>query len=136
MKKFKLACISTLLLVGVAHANTPCNDFEVKVNNELAEDLNLSGATITGAQINPNSSQILTSKQVQVFRINGSSADVPMSGELIYNTLTIPNKTIIIRFSLNNENLHCHHRDTSPVNEYTVSHHRFPGSIDYSIVNK
>ncbi len=136
MNKLKLAFISTLLIAGIAQANTPCDGFEIKVKNELAEDLNLAAASIIGAQINPNTSLILNAKQEHVFTINGSAKDVPMSGELVYNTVTIPNKTVIIRFSLDNAHLSCHHRDTSPVNEYTVSNHRFPGSIDYSIVNK
>ncbi len=136
MNKIKLACISTLLIAGLSHANTPCNGFEIKVKNELAEDMKLAGASLVGAQITPNASQILGSKQEHVFTVNGTVEEIPMSGELVYNTVTVPNKSVIIRFSLNNSHLHCHHRDTSPVNEYTVSHHRFPGSIDYSIINK
>ncbi|MBA2657855.1 MAG: hypothetical protein H0U70_12875 [Tatlockia sp.] len=136
MNKFKLAFVSTLLIAGVAQANTPCDNFEVKVTNDLAEPLNLkNGASLNAGLISPNTPLVLGSKQQHIFTISGTS-DKPMDGELVYTTQSQPNKTVVLRFVLTNKHLHCHHRDTSPVSDYSVSNQRFPGSIDYSIINR
>lgn len=136
MNKLKLVCIASLLATGIAQASTPCDGFEIKVKNKLADDLLVTGIHLQGAEIQPGGIQKINANTEQVFTINSSAEAVPMTGNLVFHTISLPSKVVKIQFNLKNSGLICEHTDTSPDSDYSVEKTRLPGKVDYSISNK
>lgn len=136
MNKIKLACIASLLVAGIAQASTPCNGFELKIKNQLADDLLVTTIHLDGAELQPGGIQKVNAKSEQVFTVNASSDNVPMSGNLTFHTISLPSKTVKVQFDLVNSGLICEHTDRSPDSDYSVEKTRLPGKVNYTISNK
>lgn len=136
MNKLKLACIASLLATGMAQASNPCDSFEIRVKNNLADDLLVTHIQLQGAEIQPGGIQKINSKTEQVFTINNTLEAMPMQGDLVFHTISLPSKEVKIQFNLKNSGLICEHNDTSPEGDYSVEKTRLPGKVDYSIANK
>lgn len=136
MNKLKLACIASLLSAGIAHAAPSCDGFEIKIKNQLADDLLVTKIHLNGAEIQPGGIQKINGNSEQVFTINNSAEDVVMSGNLVFHTISLPSKEVKVRFDLKNTGLVCEHTDFSPEGDYAVEKTRLPGKVDYSIINK
>ena len=136
MNKIKLACLVSLLSTSIAYATTPCDGFEFKLKNNLADDLLVTTIQLHGADLQPGGIQKIASKTTQAFTVNSSKADVPMNGEFVFHTISLPVKTVKIQFDLKNVGLICEHSDHSPASDYSVEKTRLPGSVNYTISNK
>lgn len=136
MNKIKLLCLSTLLIGGVAAASTPCNGFEIKIKNHLLDDLLVSNIKLNGADIQPGGFQKLNSNEEQVFTVNNSMDDLPMTGDFVFHTISLPVREVKIHYSLKNSGLICEHEDRTTDNDYSVEKTRTPGKVTYSISNK
>lgn len=136
MNQFKMAALSTLLLSGVASADPACNGFQIKIKNNLAEDLLVSRINLTGADIQPGSFETLKAKSEQVFTVNGSNVDIGMDGEFALRTIALPSKSVKIRYSLANQGPVCEHTEYSPVSDYAVEKSRGVGEVTYNINNQ
>lgn len=136
MNKIKLACIASLLSSSFAYAASSCDGFEIKIKNNLADDLLATTIKLNGAEIQPGGIQKIDGKTSQVFTINSSVENVPMVGEFVFHTLSVPSKTVTIQYTLDNTSLFCEHTDKSPLSDYAVEKIRVPGSIHYLISNK
>ncbi|MBA3537552.1 MAG: hypothetical protein H0T84_13250 [Tatlockia sp.] len=135
MNKIKLVFLSSMLLSGVSFAAPACDSFEIKLKNNLADDLLVTHIKLDGAKIQPNIFEKLTSKTEQVFTVNGSDKNVPMTGEFTLHTISLPVKTVKISYTLNNGAV-CTHNDTSPLSDYAVDKKRKIGQVEYSISNR
>ena len=134
MKKIQLVYLATLIATGIAHASTPCNGFEFKVKNNLPDDLITINIQLNGAEIQPAGIQTLNSKSETVFRVNGSTEDRPMNGEFVFHTVSLPSKTVNIKFALYNRLFMCEHIDTSPNHsDYPLEKTRWPNKVNYTI---
>ena len=136
MNKIKLVCLASLLSTSFLYAATPCDGFELKINNNLADNLLVTTLKLSGAELQPGGIQKIDSKTAQVFTINSSSNDVPMVGEFTFHTISIPSRTVTIQFTLTNSSLFCEHTETSTSGDYSVEKNRLPGSVHYTISNK
>jgi hypothetical protein len=137
MNKLKLVCIASLLATGLsAYAVTPCNGFEIKIKNHLADDLLVTKSALIGAQLQPDGIQKISAKTEQVYTINNSAAGVAMKGNIILHTISVPTKEVKIQFDLQNGTLACKHRDNSPESDYTLTKVRLPGKVDYIVSNR
>lgn len=136
MNKIKIACIASLLSSSFAYATSSCDGFELKIKNNLADDLLVTTIKLNGAEIQPGAIQQIDRKTAQVFTINSSADNVPMVGEFVFHTLSIPSKTVTIQYNLENASLFCEHTDKSPLSDYSIEKTRFPGSVHYIISNK
>lgn len=137
MKNFKLVCCASLLATGVAEATVPCDGFEIKIKNQLADALLISQKQFDGAEISPGGIQKINAKTEQVFSVNKSTKDVPMIGEFTFHTMSVPLKTVTVKFDLKNGKMMCKHNDRTPTDgAYTVEKKRLPGKVEYTIVNK
>lgn len=137
MNKLNLVCIASLLATGIAQAaSIPCNGFEIKVKNHLAEDLLVTRIALHGAELQPGGIQKIDAKTEQAFTVNKSADGVAMKGDLVFHTISLPSKEVKIKFNLINSGLVCEHTDNSPESDYTVEKTRVPGSVDYTISNK
>lgn len=135
LNKIKLACLASLLSPCFVYAASPCDGFELKIKNNLADDLLVTTLRLHGAELQPGGIQKIDSKTAQVFTINSSIKDVPMTGEFVFHTISLPSKTVTIQFTLNNSSLFCEHSDTSPSGDYSIEKTRLPGSVNYIINN-
>jgi len=136
MNKIKLACLASLIVSGVAAANPSCDGFQIRLKNNLADDLLISKIKLSGAQIQPGTFENLKSKTEQVFTINGSAENVPMTGEFTLRTISIPSKTVKVKYTLENNLAACLHDDFSPAGDYALEKTRTTGEVQYSINNK
>ncbi len=136
MNKIKLACIVSLLSSSFAYAALPCDGFELKIKNNLVDDLLVTTIKLNGADLQPGGIQKVGGKTAQVFSVNSSSQNTPMTGEFVFHTITLPSRTVKIKFNLDNLNLVCKHTDLSPEGDYAVESTRLPGSVNYTINNK
>jgi hypothetical protein len=136
MNKIKLACLATCLIGGIAQASTPCDGFEINVQNKLADNLLVTTIKLNGADLQPGGIQKIDAGSKQAFTVNKSTDGVPMKGTLVFHTLSVPSKEVKINFDLDNSGLVCQHTDTSPDSDYSVEKTRLPGKADYTISNK
>jgi len=135
MKKIQMVCLASLLSTGIAHALTPCDGFEIKVKNNLTDNLLVSKIKLNGAEIQPAGLQQIDSKTETVFTVNASEANTPMKGELIFKTISLPSKNIHFNFDLSNQVLACLHTDHSTNDDYSIGITRLPGHVTYTIGN-
>ncbi|MBA3535410.1 MAG: hypothetical protein H0T84_02190 [Tatlockia sp.] len=136
MNKVKLACLGTLLATGIASAAPICDGLQIRLKNNLADDLLVTGIKLNGAEIQPGVLEKLPTKAEQVFSINASSKDVPMAGEFVLQTVSLPSKTVKIQYILENRDTFCEHTDGSPQGDYTVEKLRKSGEVQYTILDK
>lgn len=136
MNKYKALALSTLLISGIASAAPSCDGFQIKLKNNLADDLLVTKISLNGADIQPGGFEKLDANSEQVFTINQSNDNVPMNGEFTLRTLSLPSKTVKVRYSLENKTAFCEHTDNSPESDYTVEKTRSIGQVHYSITNK
>jgi len=137
MNKLKLACFATLLATGIAQASTPCDGFEIKIKNQLADDLLVTRIVLNGADIQPGGIQKIDGQATQVFTVGKSAENVPMQGDFVFHTISLPSKEVKVRFTLENSGLICEHTDIEVAdNDYSVEKTRLPGKVDYNIYNK
>lgn len=136
MNKIILGCLASVFATGIAQATTPCNGFEIKVKNHLAEDLLVSTIQLNGAEIQPGGIQKLDANGEQVFTVNNSQENVAMNGDLVFHTISLPSRVVKIKFDLNNLGLVCEHSDKSPEGDYSVEKTRLPGKVAYTITSK
>ncbi|WP_058534509.1 hypothetical protein [Legionella saoudiensis] len=136
MNKFKIAALSTLLLSGLASANPACDSFQLRIKNNLAEDLAITKISLTGAKIQPGHFEVLKAKTEQVFTVNSSNENVRMDGEFNFHTISLPSKSVKIRYSLINSGMTCEHKEYSPDLDYAVEKTRNIGEVSYTISNK
>ena len=136
MNKIKFACFVALLSSSFVYAAAPCNGFEIKIKNNLADDLLVTTLKLNGANVQPGGIQKIDGKTAQVFTVNSSAQNTPMIGEFVFHTISLPSKSVSINFSLENSSLICKHTDKSPAGDYSVEKTRLPGSINYTISNQ
>ena len=136
LNKIKLACIGSLLCSSFVYAASPCDGFELKIKNNLSDDLLVTTIKLNGAEIQPGGVQKIDGKTSQVFTINSSVENVPMNGEFVFHTLSLPIKTVTIQYSLENASLFCEHTEKSPQSDYSIEKTRLPGAVHYTISNK
>jgi len=136
MNKIKLACIASILATGLANA-APCDGFEIKVKNNLADDLLVTKLDLNGAQIQPGGLQKLSSHSEEVFTVSKSSKDADMIGNFVFRTVSLPSKTVNIQFDLHNSTGVCEHSDKEIPSDYNVDKTRILGKgVNYTINNK
>lgn len=134
--KIKLACFASLLFSGVISAATPCDGFELKIKNSLAEDILVTTINLNGAELQPGGIQKINSNNEQVFTVNNSAENVAMNGEFVFHTISLPSKSVKIQFDMKNLGLLCEHTDNTPSSDFEVSKTRLPGKVNYTISNK
>jgi len=134
--KIKLACLASLFAAGIANAADPqCNGFEIKIKNNLPDNLLIKKIIISGAEVQPNGLGQIDKQSQQTFTVYNSNPDTLMNGEFIFNTISLPTKEIALHFELQNKNLHCSHSDLTG-NEsggYPIDTSRGVGKVTYSI---
>lgn len=135
MNKIKLACMASFLAAGLAQAATPCDGFQIKVKNQLADNLVVTHIKLKNAVIQPRGIQKINGKSEQIFTVNRSTASLPMVGELVFHTISLPSKKVKISFDLTNSGLVCEHNDTSPDGDFSLEKTRLPGKVNYTITN-
>lgn len=136
MNKIKLACLAALFASNVASAATHCNGFDVKIKNDLADDLIVSSIRFQGADLIPGGVDKIGTKSQQVFTVSNSQAHIPINAEFVFHTLSIPSREVKINFVLKNKALVCAHTDNTPESDYNVTKTRLHGTVHYTINNK
>ena len=132
MQKIQISCLGLLFATGMISAAVPCNNFEILVRNKLPYPLMSTKVKLNGAEMNPKLLEI-DSKAEKGFIITGSNSKIPMTGELIFKTVSIPVTTVHIEFNLTNQVFLCEHSSKKTDNPFAVSHARGHNHVTYSI---
>ncbi|WP_419421263.1 hypothetical protein ACNVED_15450 (plasmid) [Legionella sp. D16C41] len=135
MKKVKLAILGAAFVPFIAFAH-PCDGFEIKLKNNLMEDLLITTIKLNGGKLTPNGIQKLDSRTEQVLTVNKSSTAGIMKGEIVFHTISLPTRTIAIKFNLMNDHLLCKHTNTTPKGDYTVTESTQSDKVNYTITYK
>ncbi|MBA4697237.1 MAG: hypothetical protein H2069_07615 [Legionella sp.] len=133
MNKLKLACLATCLVSGIASAAPSCDGFQLKLKNTLNEDLLVTTIKLDGAQIQPGLIEKLNANSEQVFTVNGSAENLPMVGEFRLHTISVPTKTLVIKYTMDNKTAMCEHTDQSEPTDMGIEKSRTVGGVEYLI---
>lgn len=133
MNKLKLAIFASIFASTIVSAGTACEGFQIRLKNNLADDLLVTSIKLQGANIQPGVFEKLNSRSEQVFTINQVSDSIPMNGEFTLRTLSLPSKTVKINYSLENNGAVCEHTDKSPASDYPLEKTRKLGEVQYAI---
>ncbi|HRD69229.1 MAG TPA: hypothetical protein PK657_03725 [Legionella sp.] len=136
MKSIKLISALYLLAINLVYASAPCDGFNITLENQLGDDLLVTRFNLDGAQLLPSNLQKLKRKSTQSFRVTHSDKGVPIFGEILFHTQSVPNKLIAIQFDLRNSRLICEHNDLSQVSSFSLKKARSPERIEYVISEK
>lgn len=123
---------SSLALATMANAN-PCDNFKIKLKNNLPHDLLIKTMTIEGAQIQPQGIQKIDPNSEGTFTVTNTIDSGPMRAVVTLNSISLPSKVFKVRFNLTNEGLICSHDEISREGDLTGTSTRLPGEISYSI---
>lgn len=136
MNSIKLTSIALILGLGSSLASAhPCDGFQVKVKNDLSDDLLASSIKLDNANISPGGIQKLDKKTEQTFTVNNSAENATMAGEFVFRTISLPSKKVSIKYTLENKGLICHINTIALDGDYFVSKTRLPGHNIYTIHN-
>lgn len=136
MKNLKTFGIVLGLVSSMTFASAPCTGFDIKLQNNLDENLQISSIKLQGAELNPTDFKQLNAKTDQIFTVNNSLDNVPMTGEFVLHTLSLPAKEVRIQYTLENSGLVCEHKDQSIDGNFSLDKTRLVGQVQYSINNK
>ncbi|CDZ76798.1 hypothetical protein BN59_01074 [Legionella massiliensis] len=135
MNKLKITLIASALWTSVVSAAPSCDGLIIRLRNNLLDDLLMTTNNLTGAAIQPKFFEKLKGKSEQILTINGTSEEVPMAGEIVLYTITLPSRVIKIQYTLENKLAYCEHTDKSIQSDYIVQKNRNIGEVQYSINN-
>ncbi|STX44229.1 Uncharacterised protein [Legionella donaldsonii] len=136
MNKIKLALFVSILVTEVVSASSSCDNFQIRLKNNLADDLWVTSINLKGAEIQPGAFEKLKRQSEQVFTINRTTQNLPMTGEFTLHTLSFPAKTVKIQYTLEDKVAFCEHTDNSPRGDYAAEKSRILGGVQYSINNQ
>ena len=134
MNKIKLACLTSLLAATVANAATPCDGFQIRIENNTIDSLIAKKIHLSGADIQSGGIEKANGKSSEIFTVSNSTDVVKMRGEMIFSTLENPSKTVKVKFTLTYDSLVCKHTDNSPKGGgLALQKTRVPGSVTYTL---
>ncbi|MFW2534407.1 MULTISPECIES: hypothetical protein [unclassified Legionella] len=136
MNKIKMTIFALSLVTGIASASSSCDGFQIRLKNNLADDLWVTSINLKGAEIQPGAFEKLKRQSEQVFTINRTTQNLPMTGEFTLHTLSFPAKTVKIQYTLEDKVAFCEHTDNSPRGDYAAEKSRILGGVQYSINNQ
>lgn len=133
VKRIGLASTLLLGLTGFAQANNVCSGFTIKLKNSLPDDFIINQINVTNAQIQPDQIEKLKSNSEQIFVINDAQKNKDIYGEMSLHSVSLPIKTIKIKFQLEDNKVFCGHNLTSSEGDYSVYQNRVAGGVAYTI---
>lgn len=133
LKKISFVFFTSILAAGLVYASVPCNGFEIKLKNNTPDDLLIHKIELKGADLQPGGIQKLNSKQEQSFTVNESVNGHDMEGSIELHSISLPSKSVSIKFLLKNRLLICQHDDAGSASDYSLGKTRLPGNVTYNI---
>lgn len=133
MSKIKLLGLSSLFVSSSATAAPACSGFELVIKNKSTDDLFISIAQLSGAEISPIGLKKIDKNATQVFVVNNSKSKETMSGEFNLHTISIPSKDVKIKYSLSNSWGICKHTQEQVVSDFNVGKTRSLNKVTYTI---
>ena len=133
MNKLRRMLVSSVLIVSANNAFAlACDDFAIKIKNNLPTQFNVSRVNIYGATIQPILLQI-DSNSTASFIIKHTHKGANINGGFVLHTLSFPIKMVRINFGFENQLIHCHQFEKTVNSDYSVTRIRTPGAVTYSI---
>ncbi len=99
----------------------------------LPNDFIINQINVTNAQVQPGQIETLKSNSEQIFVINDAQKDKDIYGEMSLHSVSLPIKTLKIKFHLEDSKVFCGHNLTSAQGDYSVYQNRVAGGVEYTI---
>ena len=133
LKRTALVSTALLSLNGLAYADSACSGFILKLKNSLPHDFLINNIDVTNAHLQPAHLEALKSHTEQVLAVNDALKSQSVQGEISLHSISLPVKTLKIKFLLEDKVAYCHHEVTETQGEYSLYQTRVPGGVNYTI---
>lgn len=131
MKTTKLLGLGLLFISSLVMASPACTGFKLKLKN--TDDLFITDVKFYGAELSPAVVNKDKSRSEHLFTVNNTAEDLPMYGEFVLQTLSLPKKTVTIGYTLENKGLICEHNVMEAYSEIPVNKTRTLNQVAYTI---
>ncbi len=136
MKSINLTGLALIMGLGSNLASAlPCDGFQLKVRNNLADNLVVTSIKLANAELAPNGIQKIDQKTEQVFTVNNSAENGAMAGQFDFHTLSLPSKKVTIKYTLENGLGVCHYNEVALEGDYKVDTTRLLNQETFTINN-
>lgn len=123
--------LSSLLVAGIANAGSQCDEFEIKVKNNLQVDLKVNKFNFIGGDLQPGNIKKLDKQSEEIFVVKNSKKN--MYAEFVFETNN-SSKLVTLRFNLTNALFRCDHDDEgSNADGISLKNDRSLGKVTYTI---
>ena len=131
MKTTKLLGLGALFISSLVTASPACTGFKLKLNN--TDDLSITQVKFYGAELSPVVLEKNKRMSEYLFTVNNTAKDIPMYGEFVLQTISLPKKTVTIGYTLENKGLICEHNLMETYSDIPVNKTRTINQVAYTI---
>lgn len=131
----KIIGLTAILSTANAYAGNACEGFQIKLANGLEDKVAITTLKIEGdkASFQPQGISIIEKKSDAVFTVTQATEE-PMHATISFHSLSIPNKSMEIKFTLTDKNLYCEHdQEEMDGSNVQLEKTRLPGQVSYTI---
>lgn len=131
LNTIKVVCFSSLLATGMVNAGNQCDEFEIKVKNNLQIDLKINKFNFIGGDLQPSNIKKLEKQSEEIFVVKNSKKN--MYAEFVFEANNNA-KFVTLRFNLTNALFRCDHDDEgSSADGISLKNDRSLGKVTYTI---
>ena len=131
-KLVKVTGLAGILCVSNLYAGCICEGFQVKIKNNLQDDIEVTQLMIEGGQFDPHGTPIISKKSEGAFTLTQVRPG-PMLATVAVESKSTPKKAFEIKFTLEDKNVVCIHDHISQVGNVNIDKTRKIGEVVYTI---
>lgn len=132
MNHSKLIGLSLLLASSTMQA-APCDGFQLRVENQLVDNLLATTLDVKHAKLTPHVFDTIKSNSVEVFTVSQSELNVPSDGKFHFHTEGFPSHKVKLKFRLTNIDNVCQIENFTSPGKYNISFNNADGKATYTI---
>lgn len=131
MKLTKLLGLASLFISTLVAAAPACTGFKLKLKN--TDDMSIAKVKLYGAELSPQVVTPIKGRSEYLFKIKNSAKELPMYGEFVLQSISLPKKTIRIHYTLENKGFVCEHHSLKTYTEIPVNKTRSLNQVAYTV---
>jgi hypothetical protein len=133
MNTTKLLGFCALFISNLVMASPACTGFKLKLKN--INDLSIKEVKFYGAELSPVVNKETKNHSEHLFTVNNTTNDLPMYGEFVLKTISLPKKTVTIGYTLENKGLICEHNLMETYSDIPVNKTRTINQVAFTITS-
>lgn len=131
MKLILFLGVSVCFISSAVIANSACSGFKMKIKN--TDDMRIVDIKLYGAEITPKTVTHNQGKGEHHFTISNTTKDTLIYGQFTLQTISLPQKAINIRYTLENKAFICEHHVLDAESAIPVNKTRSINQVAYTI---